>query len=262
MEKILIVLEGERTEADFFYHILPKFDIDAELCVVGTNLYTLYHKCKNYNFEADIRDVLKEIIKDTEIKKLMDQKFTYTYLVFDADLQHKAPEKRGEEVSINELITENLPKLIEMAEYFTDETDPSIGRLYINYPMMESFRYCNKFDVEQHISAKISIDDMKNFKQLASKMKLAGIPIGKYERTDFENLMRMNVKRLIFVVNGKFDVFPDYNAYQNISEAQNIALKQHEMATSVQELYVLNTSILIILDYYGNRDNFYYNICC
>ena len=262
MEKILIVLEGERTEADFFYHILPKFDIDAELCVVGTNLYTLYHKCKNYNFEADIRDVLKEIIKDTEIKKLMDQKFTYTYLVFDADLQHKAPEKRGEEVSINELITENLPKLIEMAEYFTDETDPSIGRLYINYPMMESFRYCNKFDDEQHISAKISIDDMKNFKQLASKMKLAGIPIGKYERTDFENLMRMNVKRLIFVVNGKFDVFPDYNAYQNISEAQNIALKQHEMATSVQELYVLNTSILIILDYYGNRDNFYYNICC
>lgn len=262
MEKILIVLEGERTEADFFYHILPKFDIDAELCVVGTNLYTLYHKCKNYNFEADIRDVLKEIIKDTEIKKLMDQKFTYTYLVFDADLQHKAPEKRGEEVSINELITENLPKLIEMAEYFTDETDPSIGRLYINYPMMESFRYCNKFDDEQHISAKIPIDDMKNFKQLASKMKLAGIPIGKYERTDFENLMRMNVKRLIFVVNGKFDVFPDYNAYQNISEAQNIALKQHEMATSVQELYVLNTSILIILDYYGNRDNFYYNICC
>ncbi len=32
-----------------------------------------------------------------------------------------------------------------MTEYFVDETDPTIGKLYINYPMMESYRDCDEF---------------------------------------------------------------------------------------------------------------------
>ena len=56
--RILIVLEGERTEPDFFQSILQRFELNAELCVVGTNLYTLYHKCKEYFFDCDIKDVL------------------------------------------------------------------------------------------------------------------------------------------------------------------------------------------------------------
>ena len=58
MIKILIVLEGERTESDFFESILGKFELNAELLVVGTNLYTLYHKCRLYDFECDVKDVL------------------------------------------------------------------------------------------------------------------------------------------------------------------------------------------------------------
>lgn len=183
--KILIVLEGERTESDFFQSILQKFDLNAELCIVGTNLYTLYHKCKEYHFECNIRDVLRELVKDDATKITLEQKFAYTYLVFDADLHHKAPNQRGTAIPIEELLTVNFPKLIEMAAYFTDETDPSIGRLYINYPMMESFRYCDKFDDDQYLSATISINTIRDFKQLASQMKLTGIPITKYEKVDF-----------------------------------------------------------------------------
>ena len=69
MMRILIVLEGERTEPDFFQSILQRFELNAELCVVGTNLYTLYHKCKEYFFDCDIKDVLKELIRDDETKK-------------------------------------------------------------------------------------------------------------------------------------------------------------------------------------------------
>lgn len=109
--RILIVLEGERTEPDFFQSILQRFELNAELCVVGTNLYTLYHKCKEYFFDCDIKDVLKELIRDDETKKRLDQKFAYTYLVFDADLHHKAPEQRGLSVSTKELLADNFPKL-------------------------------------------------------------------------------------------------------------------------------------------------------
>ena len=143
MMKILIVLEGERTEPDFFQSLLQKFELNAELCVVGTNLYTLYHRCKKYDFECDIRDVLKELIKDNATQAMLEQRFACTYLVFDADLHNKAPDQRGKTISPEKLIEDNFQKLLEMAEYFTDETDPSVGRLYINYPMMESFRYCD-----------------------------------------------------------------------------------------------------------------------
>ena len=34
MMRILIVLEGERTEPDFFQSILQRFELNAELCVV------------------------------------------------------------------------------------------------------------------------------------------------------------------------------------------------------------------------------------
>lgn len=111
MMKILIVLEGERTEPDFFQSLLQKFELNAELCVVGTNLYTLYHRCKEYDFECDIRDVLKEIIKDNATQAMLEQKFAYTYLVFDADLHHKAPDQRGKTIPPEKLIEDNFQKL-------------------------------------------------------------------------------------------------------------------------------------------------------
>ncbi len=38
-----------------------------------------------------------------------------------------------------------------MVNYFVDETDPSIGKLYINYPMMESYRDCDTFFEEDYL---------------------------------------------------------------------------------------------------------------
>ena len=257
MIKILIVLEGERTESDFFESILGKFELNAELLVVGTNLYTLYHKCRLYDFECDVKDVLKEIIKDESKKDLLDQKFTYTYLVFDAELQHKAPDQRGKSIFAEDLVSQNFPKLIEMANHFTDETDPSIGRLYINYPMMESFRYCDDFDDDNHLSSTVSIYEMRNFKQIASRMKLSGISPSKYEQTDFLNLIKMNIKRLMSLSDLEDNDFPLYSTYMRISESKTIAENQIIMVKNNQELYIINTSLFIILDYFGNRNGFY-----
>lgn len=111
MINILIILEGERTETDFFESLLQKFDLQAKLCVVGTNLYTLYHKCKQYHFDCDVKDVLKELVNETT-KEMLNQKFTYIYLVFDADLHHKAPEQRGQSIPIEVLIKQNFLQLI------------------------------------------------------------------------------------------------------------------------------------------------------
>ncbi len=258
--KILLILEGAN-ESDFFESLLDRFGLQAEMCVVGTNLYSLYDRCKAYKFECDIRDVLREIVPDEKICETLHQEnFTYTYLVFDADLHHKISEYRKTDISIKKLLEENFPKLIEMAKYFTDETDPSVGRLYINYPMLESFRYCDYFDEDGYPADSISIHDMHKFKQLASQKKLAGRPVTKYTKDNFSGLIHMNLRRLKSVSGDCFEDFPDYLLYRDISRTQRIASNQFEKIKSSEELYILNTSIFMLLDYYGNRDSFYDHI--
>ena len=180
-------------------------------------------------------------------------------MVFDADLHHKAPEQRGLSVPTKELLADNFPKLIEMAEHFTDETDPSIGRLYINYPMMESFRYCKTFDDDQYLSATIQVDMLGKFKSLASQMKLSGIAVTEYKKEDFVKLMQMNIERLKNLSKDCPGTL-SYQTYQNISVAQEIATKQYDMVLDKQELWVLNTCLFLILDYFGNRNGFYDSI--
>ena len=112
-----------------------------------------------------------------------------------------------------------------MAEYFTNETDPSVGRLYINYPMMESFRYCNCFDDRDFLDAKIKIECIKDFKSLSSKKRLAGVRIDNYKANDFNNLIRLHLAKLILLYNEfKNRCLPDlvYSEYQNLSASTSI----------------------------------------
>ncbi len=258
MMKILLIVEGG-DDRELFEGLLRQFRLEAELFVVGTNLYSLYKKCKDEYFNCDVKDVLCELIKDDELKqRLKEEKFAFTYLVFDADLHNKPTHLREiEDVPIADRLKDNFPKLIEMAKYFTDETDPTIGRLYINYPMLESFRYCDHFDEDGYPADEVSIYDMHKFKQLASQKRLAGISREKYTRDNFSDLIRMNLRRLKSVSSECFENFPDYSMYLNISQAEYVAGQQYEMIQSFKKLYILNTSLFLILDYYGNQNGFY-----
>lgn len=256
---ILLVIEGERLEHNFFSHYLKKFNVNAHLCVVGANIHMLYSKCKSYGFDCDVKDILKEMVRD-DVKSSLEQKFAYTYLVFDADLHHKNIEQRGKTIDIETIIDGNFPQLIEMVKHFTDETDPSIGKLYINYPMMESFRYCNRFNDDAFLSATIPIESISDFKQLASKMALSGRVIENYTRDNFVDLIRMNVLRLESLLNKDIRRFLSYDEYIEASDAVKIADNQHERMLNDKEIHVLNSSIFLILDYFGNKDKFYENL--
>lgn len=253
--KILIVVEGDRAENDLFSCLFDRFGIQAEIVVASNNLYSLYNKMKSYHFECDVKDAVKELMPPDKDRSLLDQKFAYTYLVFDSDLQHKQPNQRGLDIPIEKLVEVNFNMLEEMAEYFTDETDPSIGRLYINYPMMESYRYCDSFSDESYLDSIIEIDKMTKFKSLASQKKLAGFQIQRYTKDNFLDLIRLNIRKLGILFD-KTSILP-YPEYQFLSNQDTIAKKQHKSANSCQSLSILNTSLMIIVDYFGNRNNFY-----
>lgn len=132
---ILIIVEGSKTEPNFFNRLSDVFGLKFDIYCLETNIYSLYKKMKEIDFNGDIKDVLSEIHQDK--KEMLSKKFAYTYLIFDCDAHHS---RKNESRTQEEIVLDNLAKLSEMAKYFIDETDPSKGKLYINYPMMESYR--------------------------------------------------------------------------------------------------------------------------
>ena len=139
-KKVLLIVEGNKTEPKIFNKIQELFGLDFEIFCFGTNIYSLYKLMKENDFNVNIKDLLAEV--HPEYKNDLDNQFVYTYLIFDLDPHHS---KKEETRTIEELVNDNIQIVESMANYFVDETDPTIGKLYINYPMIESYKDCNDF---------------------------------------------------------------------------------------------------------------------
>lgn len=149
--RILLIVEGEKTETAFISRLTELYGMKYQIYTVGTNLFALYDKVKRTDFQCDIKDILREFNIPEEQKEMLREDFAYTYLIFDSELQDKRPNERHAPPPLTSRINRNIDRLIEMAGFFNDETDPSKGKLYINYPMMESYRDADAFYDEQFI---------------------------------------------------------------------------------------------------------------
>lgn len=83
---ILIVVEGAKTEPAFFKRLLHIFGLNFQIYCLGTNIYTLYRRMKEIEFNGDLKSILIELHPDQ--RELLSKKFAYTYLVFDCDVHH------------------------------------------------------------------------------------------------------------------------------------------------------------------------------
>lgn len=258
--KVLLIVEGEDLEPGFFKRLTAAYGVNMEIYIVGTNIYALYKKMKEYNFLCNIKDVLPEVGKDLEGKaEILAGNFAYTYLVFDFDAHHKTPIERAQDIEIDTIVQNNIAKLSELAEYFVDETDPSIGKLYINYPMMESFRDCDSFFDPSYRNRDTSIDDLRRYKSIAGQRRLSGIALDKYSRENFSDLTRMNVYKLNSMMTACWDA-PTYQQYLEMAECKNILDNQISKVGNERKVSVLNTALFILVDYYGNQRGFFDSI--
>lgn len=189
-EKILIIAEGERAEADFFKQLSAVFGVRFQICCFKANIYCLYQRMKELDFNAEVKDVLREV--RPELSEL-DENYAYTYLVFDLDPHHT---NRNETRSLLQIVKDNCGKAVEMSEYFNNESDPTVGKLYINYPMMESYRACNCVFDPDYRNEYVKIDEISRFKKYVNSKKMSGKHLKDYTREDFSALMRMNVYKL------------------------------------------------------------------
>ena len=250
-KKVLFVVEGARVESSFFRHLAEVFSLNFEIYYLGTNIYSLYKKLKEMDFMANIKDVLVEM--HPEQKSVLSKSFAYTYLIFDCDAHHS---KKNENRNIQEIVADNFAKLKEMAAFFIDETDPTIGKLYINYPMMESFRDCDDFFDNGYENATIKIEKINNYKQIVKNKKLCNKHPDNFSKNNFESLVLQNIFKLNKLSSNVWGK-PTYQTYLEESQSSEVLKKEKALVDKQRILSVLNTSLLIIADYFGNTRGFY-----
>lgn len=144
---ILIVVEGAKTDLRLMKHLLNVYGIDQRHSIVSynTNIYTLYGEmfADGTPDSIDLLSLLKEREPDSEKKRIFDKRYSDILLVFDLDPQDPQ-------------FSED--KIMEMASYFVESSD--MGKLYINYPMVEAFYHMSGIPDPQFNERIVAIQEL------------------------------------------------------------------------------------------------------
>ncbi|MBQ0002290.1 MAG: hypothetical protein KBT21_02005 [Treponema sp.] len=276
---ILFIFEGGVREPALYktmkYLFLSdsiKDDIIVSYC---SNIYSLYKKMKELDAfdesvdSADIVTVLKEQLANSqsqqdELAKIeSSDSISEVYLFFDYDL------KRTDE--LNKLSVEDQNSQIkELLEYFDNETEH--GKLFIDYPMVESIRYFKKeLPDEDYVTYVTDMFIGKRFKDEADSVSLyktlrfisfdlnksgeIKLPHNRFRETDeqkvneikenWNHIKQLNIKKANYICSGTND-FPEIKDKIN---QQNIFNGQIEKYLPGGKIAILNSFPLFLYEY-------------
>ena len=156
------IVEGEAREPQIIDNISKVFFSHGNFKIItlpaGQNIYMLWKKLKEDDFETDLIEVLRE--GSDEIKEqladLSRDDFSEVYLFFDYDTHQKNLSKE-----------EDTDAVAQMLASFDNETDN--GKLYISYPMVEALRDYRTGECGDRVSCYVSARDMKDYKNISAQ---------------------------------------------------------------------------------------------
>ena len=157
---ILFIFEGDEREPRLYRTLerlyFPKQN-DNIICSFGNNIYDLYNELHEYDGDGDIVALMRERLADrgdATLDGIRNSDISEIFLFFDYDFQNS-------QLSLEEINR----RVEEMLALFDDETDN--GKLYINYPMIESIRYTKELPDDAYAGYTIGREACKDFKRLA-----------------------------------------------------------------------------------------------
>ncbi|MCL2499205.1 MAG: hypothetical protein FWE90_02595 [Defluviitaleaceae bacterium] len=229
--KMLILVEGSRIDIPLMEHLFRLYRIDADYEIVSydTNIYTLYNQMfKDGTPEyMDILQALKEREPDRVKKSIFEQSYTDILLIFDLDPQD--PQFTYKKIS-------------EMMDYFVESTD--MGKLYINYPMVESFYHMQAIPDTGYNNRTVTLTELRNrtYKQRVHNENRNKDYL-KFARTleECTTVINQNIEKGWQILSAKpNETLPD-NA--SILNKQLVMLNDHE------KIHVLCTCVFFIFEY-------------
>lgn len=233
--KILLLVEGSRAEPQLFNQIYKLYGINnIEIIAYCTNIYALYDALKkeyteNENEEIPFDSIDLPLFLGSKIgENYQDLKFTEIILIFDFDPH----DHRYTETKIKLLI-----------ENFNDAQ--GIGQLYLNYPMLESFKDLDSWDDSNFLTKRITFckKTLTQYKQLIATTSCYQKQIKRMTDEECEVLITSHKKKLLSVIKHE-------NLYKDIYI--DFCHLQLDEIHSTNSFYILNTSIIHFNQEYGS----------
>jgi hypothetical protein len=264
---ILFVFEGKADKT--YFEAIKRLFFPAKsetfLCTYNSNIYSLYTKLKSHDalkemLEVDTVSVLKEILLekgDETLKDIREDEVSEIYLFFDYDFQENS-----------RTLEENNSRLSELLGYFTDETGR--GKLYINYPMVESLRYTKELPDNnywqytvtrqrcQEENFKHQVHEFSFYKSNLEYLVLTIKPAdddakiqqkADTAKTNWLHLVTMNTSKANYICNDKNDLPDEVNNQQDIFDSQ---LSKY-VNTEECKVAILNAFPIFLFDYFGKK---------
>lgn len=264
---ILFVFEGKADKT--YFEAIKRLFFPAKsetfLCTYNSNIYSLYTKLKSHDalkemLEVDTVSVLKEILLekgDETLKDIREDEVSEIYLFFDYDFQEDS-----------RTLEENNSRLSELLGYFTDETGR--GKLYINYPMVESLRYTKELPDNNYWQYTVTRQrcQEENFKHQVhefsfykSNLEYLVLTIKSADddakiqqkadtaKTNWLHLVTMNTSKANYICNDKNDLPDEVNNQQGIFDSQ---LSKY-VNTEECKVAILNAFPIFLFDYFGKK---------
>lgn len=240
-KKILVLVEGAKTDVSLMkmlFEIYDELDAKYEIVSYSTNIYVLYqeffHEGEPQD-SLDILQVLKAREKDSAKKGIFDEKYTDILLIFDLDPQD--PSFSDE-------------KILQLQEYFSEASD--MGKLYINYPMVESFYHMPAIPDPDYLNKTVSIDELLQgqYKQRVNReSKNRNYRKFIASRKECNTVILQNIEKAFLLLNRADKPMPQWVEIKgtDILEKQLQFLKDrfvHVLCTCVLYIYDYNSKLL------------------
>lgn len=231
--KILLLVEGAKTDVVLMRHLLEVYGISDkhEIVSYNTNIYVLYEAMffEDAPDTLDLLQVLKEHEKDPQKKRVFEERYTDILLVFDLDPQD----------------ARYSPSIIrKMLDHFDESSEN--GKLYINYPMVESFYHMRNIPDPAYSSYTVTLSELRNREYKArvqrenrnhDYLKFA------QSRSECNQVIAQNIEksRIITGLPGMVQMGP--------AEEESVFDVQSDCINKSEWLYVLCTCVFYIWDY-------------
>lgn len=238
-KSFLFVVEGERTEPRFFRRMLPMYlDIGPpSIHSYGTNIHALLDEFfvdGVIDPDLDLMKVLRGSRTGRRDDGILDRRFTDIIMVFDMDpLDPRYDPER----------------LRQAAEFFNDSSGN--GKLYINYPMFESYRHMPSLHDESYLGISVNRDGIKRYKEVSAlPANSCGElrELSKIGRPAFDRIIEMNLRKACLISSGS-RVMPSAEDYDDRMDHVGILERQCRRFEGSGTVMVLNTSVLCVVDY-------------
>lgn len=237
---ILFVVEGLNDEPRFLRRLLQvcystqlfnTYSYKTNIHVLAKHLEDEYPDFENE--DIDIQLILRQYEEDINQRELLSEHYTDIFLVFDFEPHDHTP---------------HFEIVKRMLSYFNDST--TRGKLFINYPMMQSYKHFPKLPFPQFKNESISYYDCKKYKEYVSKISQY-TDLTKYDYPLFMSLTIHHLYKANYLLSASYELptVEEYLSWEmsQIYDIQVSSLKKDAM------IFVLNTCIFVLCDYKPNE---------